>query len=130
MYASLKLLHVTLAIVSVSGFVLRAWWSVNESPLLKTKLARTAPHVVDTFFLLAGIGMIWTASMPVLSTHWLLAKFVGLVAYVLAGTVAIKRGKTREIRLMASILALGIFAWVIGISIRKSPLSWLTPMVS
>ena len=129
MYAYLKLLHVTLAIVSVSGFMRRAWWSVNESPLLKTRFARIAPHVVDTFFLLAGIAMIWIASLPVLSTPWLLAKFAGLVVYVLVGTVAIKRGKTREIRLMASILAVGVFAWVVGISIRKSPLSWLTPMV-
>ena len=129
MYAYLKLLHVTLAIVSVSGFILRAWWSVNESPLLKTKLARVAPHVVDTLFLLAGVAMIGTVSLPVLSTPWLLAKFAGLVIYILVGTVAIKRGKTREIRLTASILAVGIFAWVVGISVRKSPLSWLTPMV-
>ena len=84
---------------------------------------------LSSAFLLAGVGMIWTASLPVLSMNWLLAKFAGLVVYVLAGTVAIKRGKTREIRLMASILAVGVFAWIIGVSIRKTPLSWLTPMV-
>ena len=109
MYASLKLLHVTLATVSISGFLLRAWWSINASPLLETRLARTAPHVVDTLFLLAGIGMIWSASLPVADL--------------------IKRGRTRQTRIMATILAVGLFAWVVGISIRKSPLGWLTPLV-
>ncbi len=129
MYTQLKILHVSLAVVSISGFMLRAWWSINGSPLLKTRFARIAPHVVDTVFLIAGIGMIWTASLPVLSMNWLLAKFAGLVVYVLAGTVAIKRGRTREIRLMASMLAVVVFAWIVGTSIRKTPLSWLTPMV-
>ena len=129
MYASLKLLHVTLATVSISGFLLRAWWSINASPLLETRLARTAPHVVDTLFLLAGVGMIWSASLPVADLTWLHAKFAGLVLYILAGTIAIKRGRTRQTRIMATILAVGLFAWVVGISIRKSPLGWLTPLV-
>lgn len=129
MYASLKLLHVTLAALSISGFLLRAWWSINGSPLLQTRLARTAPHIVDTLFLFAGIGMIWSASLPVAELTWLHAKFVGLVLYILAGTVAIKRGKSTEIRIMATLLAVGLFAWVVGISIRKSPLSWLTPLI-
>ena len=108
---------------------MRAWWSINESPLLETRLVRTAPHVVDTLFLLAGIGMIWSAPLPVANLTWLHAKFAGLVLYILAGTIAIRRGKTREIRIMATLLAAGLFAWVVGISIRKSPLSWLTPLV-
>ena len=130
MYAKLKLLHVALAMLSISGFMLRAWWSINASPHLQTRAARVLPHVVDTCFLPAGVGMIWSASLPVTSMHWLHAKFVGLVLYVVIGTVAIKRGKTREMRLMASILAVAVFAWVVGISVRKSPLSWLTPLMS
>ena len=130
MYASLKLLHVTLATVSIAGFLLRAWWSIHESALLQTRLARTLPHIVDTLFLLAGIGMIVSASLPVAELTWLHANFAGLILYILAGTIAIKRGRTREIRVMATVLAVGLFAWVVGISVRKSPLSWLTPLAA
>lgn len=129
MYASLKLLHVTLATLSISGFLLRAWWSISTSPLLQTRLARTLPHIVDTLFLLAGIGMICSASLPVADLNWLHAKFAGLILYIFAGSIAIKRGKSREIRIMATLLAAGLFAFVVGISIRKSTLSWLTPLV-
>ena len=48
MYLPLKYAHLALAIVSISGFVLRGLWMMSGSALLGHKAVRIAPHVVDT----------------------------------------------------------------------------------
>lgn len=126
MYATLKLIHVSAAILTILGFILRGIWMLAESPNLSHRFARIAPHVIDTVFLLSGIGLIWTLNLPVLNQPWLLTKFVALIAYILLGTIALKRGKTKRIRIGALALALLTFAYIAGVALSKSMGSWLT----
>ena len=56
---------------------------------------------------------------------WLVTKFAGLIAYILLGTVALKRGKTKNIRAAAFVAAITVYAYVIGVALSKSPLGWL-----
>jgi uncharacterized membrane protein SirB2 len=56
---------------------------------------------------------------------WILAKIIALVLYIGVGTVAIKRGKTPQTRGIASLLAIAIFAYIVGVAIRHDPMSWL-----
>ena len=58
-YLILKYAHVVSAIATISGFLLRGFWMLTESPLLQHRVARIAPHIVDTVFLLSGIAMLW-----------------------------------------------------------------------
>jgi len=125
MYATLKLIHISAAILTISGFVLRGLWMLVESPILGTRIVRTAPHIIDTVFLLSGIGLIWTLNLPVLNQPWLLTKFAALIAYILLGTIALKRGRTRHIRIGALALALLTFAYIGGVAMSKSMGSWL-----
>ncbi len=125
MYALLKLVHVVCAIVTISGFVLRGFWMLTESPLLGHKLTRIAPHVVDTLFLLSGIFMLVIAAMNPFTQPWLLAKFVALLAYIALGMVAIRRGRTKNIRAVAFVSAIAVFGYVIGVGMARSPASWL-----
>ena len=125
MYSTLKLIHVSAAILTVSGFILRGMWMLANSPNLQRRIVRIAPHIIDTVFLLSGIGLIWTLHLPVLNQPWLLTKFVALIVYILLGTVALKRGKTRTIRMTALVLALMTFAYIGGVALTKSMESWL-----
>lgn len=125
MYSTLKLIHVTAAILTISGFFLRGIWMLLESPNLERRLIRIAPHIIDTVFLLTGIGLIWTLRLPVLNQPWLLTKFAALIAYILLGTIALKRGKTRSVRMTAFVLALLTFAYIGGVALSKSMGSWL-----
>jgi len=59
---------------------------------------------------------------------WLLAKFTGLFVYILLGMVALKRGRTRQIRLIAFISAIAVFIYIIGVAVAKSPFSWLAAL--
>jgi uncharacterized membrane protein SirB2 len=80
---------------------------------------------VDTVFLLSGIAMLVMLSLNPLSQSWLLAKFAGLIMYILLGTVAVRRGSTLQIRTVAFVAALSVFAYIAGVALSKSPTSWL-----
>ncbi len=125
MYGLLKTLHVVCATITISGFVLRGFWMLIESPLLSHKLTRIAPHIVDTLFLLSGIFMLLIAGMNPFTQPWLLAKFAALIVYILLGTIAIRRGRTRNVRAVAFVSAIAVFAYVIGVGMSRSPASWL-----
>jgi len=125
MYTTLKLVHMTAAILTISGFILRGLWMLSDSSKLQHPLVRVLPHIIDTVFLLAGIGLIMTLHMPVLLPGWLQIKIAALLAYILLGTIALKRGKTKRIRAIAFVLALLTFAYVVGVALSKSAASWI-----
>lgn len=124
-YVFLKYVHTFAAIATISGFVLRGWWMLRESELLQHRVTKIVPHVNDAILLLAGIGMLWVLQLNPFTQPWLLAKFAGLIAYILLGTIALKRGPTKEIRSIALVAAVAVFAWVAGVALAKTPLSWL-----
>ena len=125
MYLILKYVHVITAVATISGFLLRGYWMLTESQNLQHPVVKIAPHIVDTLFLVAGIGMVWLLHLNPLVQPWLLAKFAGLIAYILLGTVAIKRGPTKQVRTVALVGAVAVFAYIAGVALAKSPLSWL-----
>ena len=125
MYLLLKNIHVVCAVATIAGFMLRGVWMLMESPLLQHKLTRIAPHVVDTLFLLSGIFMLVIAAMNPFTQPWLLAKFVALIAYIVLGMIAIRRGRTKSIRAVAFVAAIAVFGYVIGVGMARSPVSWL-----
>jgi len=126
LYLILKYAHVVAAVTTISGFVLRGYWMLVDSKKLQHPVTRIAPHIIDTVFLLAGIGLIWLLYLEPLKQPWLIAKFTGLVVYVLLGTVAIRRGPTKQIRTIAFASAVAVFAYIVGVALTRSPLSWLS----
>lgn len=129
MYPTLKLIHISAAILTISGFVLRGYWMFSNSVRLQSKVTKVLPHIVDTFFLLSGIAMIVTLDLPVLSQNWLLMKFAALIAYIVLGALALGRGKTMRTRTTAFILALATFAYIYGVAVSKSTASWMAVFV-
>lgn len=125
MYATLKLIHIGAAILTISGFVLRGYWMLAESSKLELRTVRVAPHIIDTVLLLSGISLVWALDLPVFSQPWLMAKLAALIVYVILGTVALRRGKTLRTRALAFVLALIAFAYIAGIALTKSMGSWL-----
>ncbi|MGZ8274710.1 MAG: SirB2 family protein [Burkholderiaceae bacterium] len=121
MYAALKLVHVAAVVLSGVGFVIRYGWSVTR-PLPTGALVRVAPHVVDTVLLGSALALAWVGSFTPLGVPWLGAKLAGLVLYILIGTIALKRGRTRRIRATAFAAALLVYAYIVTVALTKSPL--------
>ena len=124
-YLLLRYLHTSMAVLTISGFMLRGYWMLTGSEKLQQRLTRVLPHIVDTIFLASGIAMLVVASLNPFSQSWLVAKFAGLLLYILLGTVALRRGSTPQIRSLAFVAALSMYAYVIGVALSKSPASWL-----
>jgi uncharacterized membrane protein SirB2 len=125
LYPLMKSLHMILAIVTLAGFLLRGYWMMTESEYRQLRIARIAPHIVDTVFLLSGIALVFILHINAFAQPWLLAKFAGLIVYIVLGTFALKRGATRQVRIIAFVASLAVFAYVVGAAVTKSPTSWL-----
>lgn len=124
-YAMLKMAHVVLALLSIAGFMLRGWWMLRESPLLRAPPVRILPHVVDTLLLASGIALaVWVSLNPV-HHPWLMAKIIALVVYILVGTVALKRGPTRTIRAGALAAAIAVYGYMLATAVQHDPLPFL-----
>jgi len=120
-YLVVKHAHVTFALLSLTGFLLRAWWMWRESPLLGHRLTRVLPHINDTLLLVAGIWLVVVSTQYPWVHGWLAAKLVALVLYILLGTLALKRGPTRKIRGIAFVAALATFAYMLTVARFRAP---------
>lgn len=120
----LKVLHVSCAALSLALFLLRGNWMLLDSPLREARWTKVVPHVVDTVFLLSGIALAMRIGQYPFVQPWLTAKVLGLVAYIILGSVAIKHGRTRVIRATAFVAALAVFAYIVGVARSRNPWSW------
>lgn len=118
-YTLLRLLHIGTVYVTLALFLLRGVWMLLDSPRLKQRWVRIVPHVNDTLLLAAGIAMLVVAELNPLDHPWLVAKIVGLIAYIGLGTVALKRGRSKAIRVKALVAALGVFAYIVAVAVTK-----------
>jgi uncharacterized membrane protein SirB2 len=122
LYLSLRTVHIGCVVVAASGFLLRGFWMLQDSALLDHRLTRTLPHVNDSLLLLAAIGMLWIARLNPLDHTWLLAKLTGLLLYILLGSVALRRGRTRRLRTLAFGGALIAFGYIVAVALTRNTL--------
>ena len=62
--------------------------------------------------------------LSVLQNTWLLAKFAGLIVYIVLGAIALRRGPTKQVQIVAFGGALLAFAYVVNTAVSKSPIPW------
>jgi uncharacterized membrane protein SirB2 len=123
---TLKLVHVTAVALSGTGFVLRGVWMLRDSPRLQARLARILPHVIDTVLLGSAILLALRIYQYPFVHGWLTAKVVALLAYIVLGSLALKRGRGRRVRTVSFALALAVFLYIVAVAITRSPLPGLT----
>ncbi|MDH5736640.1 MAG: SirB2 family protein, partial [Gammaproteobacteria bacterium] len=96
LYQSIKLIHLASVVLSISGFILRGYWMMIESPLLQAKPVKILPHIIDTCLLASALVMVYMSAQYPFVQSWLTIKVFALIAYIILGTIALKRGKTRQ----------------------------------
>jgi uncharacterized membrane protein SirB2 len=121
-YFALKHLHVTFAALSGLLFLVRGIWMLSGSKRLQARWVKIVPHVVDTLLLASAIGLaVWSSQYPG-QQAWLTAKVLALVAYIVLGIIALKRGRTRQVRLAAFVGALACFGYIVAVAVTRNPL--------
>jgi len=105
-YLILKNLHMTCAVLTLLGFSLRGYWMLNESAMLQKKAVKILPHIVDTLLLLSAIMLAIVTGFYPFVYGWVTLKVVLLVVYIVLGTFALKRGKTKQSRTVFFVVSL------------------------
>ncbi len=118
---SLTQAHAALAATSLLGFLVRGVWMMRGSPLLGRPWVKITPHVIDTLLLLSGIALVARYQLYPTQQPWLAAKLTALVAYIILGSLALRRGKTRAIRVCAFLSALAVFAYMLTVASTRAP---------
>ncbi len=121
-YLVLKFIHVSCVVTTISLFLTRWYWVRHDHPLRHSLWFRRVPHFVDTTLLASALGMAWLAGIDPLEQHWLAAKILALLAYIVLGSIALKRGRTPAIRRAAGWAAVATFAYIVSVALTKSPL--------
>ncbi len=123
-YAAIRLVHTSAAALSISLFALRGAWMLYSPQRLQRRWVRIAPHAIDTVLLVSALWLAWQMGADG-TRGWLWAKVVALPAYVVLGTIALRRGRTRGARIVAFVAALATFGYIVSVAVTKSPLGAL-----
>lgn len=119
-YPAIKATHITCVLLSFSLFFLRGVWMIVESPLLERRWVKIVPHVNDTLLLVAGLAMAFMIGQYPFVDGWLTAKVFGLIAYILLGTIGLKRGKTKSVRIGFWVAAQAVFFYIVSVALTRS----------
>jgi uncharacterized membrane protein SirB2 len=125
-YAQITWVHI--AAVSASGvlFFIRglalhagATWPMAAAP-------RYLSYAIDTVLLTAALMLVTILHQYPFVDAWLTVKVLLLLVYVVLGSFAFKRGRTRAIRIGCWLAALAIYLFIVSVARAHHPLGVLT----
>jgi hypothetical protein len=120
-YEALKGLRVACALIRYALFLLRGIWRFMGSRAVERRWVKVAPHINDTVLLAAALGLAWTCCWKPGAAWILHRKDFRLVGIHPSGDDSLPVGSnpTHTGRGMAG--AQGVFFYVVGVAITKSP---------
>jgi uncharacterized membrane protein SirB2 len=121
-YPQIKLLHVAAVITSGSLFLLRGLVVQTGRQWAMAAPLRYLSYSIDTVLLTAALMLLTLLPGVVFANGWLAAKLSLLVLYVGLGTFALKRSRTRRMRLACFIGALAVYGTMLVIARTHDPL--------
>lgn len=124
-YLHIKLLHIYCVIASGGLFLLRGSLLLNGLSFGNHALLRWLSYAIDTTLLTAALMLLSVLRLNPFTQPWLASKIVLLLVYIVLGSYALKRGRSRRTRLLCFLSALAVYALIYGIARAHHPLAWL-----
>jgi len=121
-YLVLRQVHITCAILTITLFVLRGALMIADSPWQHNAVLRYLPHAVDTVLLTSALMLTTVIHQYPFGASWLTTKVALLVVYIVLGSIALKRGRTRPIRTAAFVAALAAVGLLVTVARAHHPL--------
>lgn len=124
-FGAVRSLHIAAVVASGSLFCMRglavqlgAGWAMR-APL------RHASYAIDTVLLAAAIALSVMLHQYPFVHAWLTAKVLLLLVYIVLGSFALKRGRTRAVRGSCFVAAMATFAAIVSVALTHDPLGFL-----
>ena len=121
-YLLLKSIHISAVILSGTLFFTRGLWMLSGSPRLQQTWVKVVPHIIDTVLLASAIALTLRIQQYPFTHDWLTAKVLGLLLYIVLGMIALKRGRSRRVRLLAWLAALAVFLYIVAVAVTHDAL--------
>lgn len=118
-----KLIHLASVIFSACLFLLRATWMVVAAHKLEKRWVKILPHCVDTVLLTSAVTLALGIQQYPFSHHWLTAKVIALLIYIVLGSVALKHGNSLKIRISCAVLACSTFSYIVATALTHRVLT-------
>ena len=128
-YPQIKAVHVAAVILSGSLFMLRGLLMLAKSRWTNHAALRWPSYAIDTTLLTAALMLATILHQYPFVHAWLTAKVLLLVVYIVLGTFALKRGRTRRAQVACYFAALLVFAFIVTIARAHHPWGILGPLV-
>lgn len=121
-YPAVKSLHVGLAITSGGLFAGRGIGVLMGAAMPTSRRMRRLSQAIDSLLLVAALILLAILGLNPVTTPWLAAKLVLLVAYIVLGILALRVARTRAGKAVAFVAALGCFVLMFAIARTHDPL--------
>jgi uncharacterized membrane protein SirB2 len=124
-FGVLKFVHQSAVVLSFAGFFARGVGMIGDAAWIRSRSARTLPHVVDTILLASALGLVWLLGVNPFGVPWLTAKIVGLIVYIVLGSVALRHGRSKRTRVAAWLAAMVTFGYIVSVAVTKDATGFL-----
>lgn len=122
LYPQIRLVHIAAVVLSGSLFFLRGLFLHLGARWPMSAPLRYASYAIDTVLLVAALMLVAILHQYPFVHAWLTVKVCLLVVYVLLGTFALKRGRTRTVRVCCWIAALCVYGFILSVARAHHPL--------
>lgn len=129
LYYWVKQVHFVSVLLSFTLFLLRGAWVLSGRALPRHPLPRALPHVVDTVLLASALWLTTLIQQYPFRHGWLTVKVLLLVAYIVLGSLALHRARTRSGRAVAFTAAVLTFLFLFSVARYHHPLGALLPVL-
>ena len=115
-------IHIGCVIASGSLFCTRGCMMLVGLPAANHNVLRRISVVIDSLLLAAAIALTTIIHQYPFVQAWLTVKVVLLVAYIVLGVFALRRGRTRAIRAACFGAAMLVFLFIVTVARTQNPL--------
>ena len=115
----IKLIHISCAAISVSGFFYRGVLKLYAPRQLHRKWLKITPHIIDTLLLTSALILMIQQSLYPTDQPWVLTKLVLLVLYIGLGLMTLRFAKTRRHILLSFVLAILCFSYIVAVALTR-----------
>jgi uncharacterized membrane protein SirB2 len=124
-YWPIRHTHVSLVGASALLFAARGLAVLAGQAWPMRAAVRRASVAIDSALLAAAIALWAMLGLHPLRDAWLGSKLVLLVAYIVLGSLALKRAPSRRARALCLVAALAVLATMVSVALTRNPWGWI-----